>query len=100
MDVLDVFTGTLLLLSCPAGLFFAVWGVIIGRCTDRLAKRVAKLYGFFGLTLQVPIFAAWLGGNVTADLDGIVLFTFIPTTVALIALWLGFKHPIDIGPRK
>jgi hypothetical protein len=84
----------ILLMLWAAGQFFAVWGIIIGRREDRLAKHVGKLYGVLGLALQAPIFAALFGmlGDGYND-QGIVTWGVgsIPTVLALIALALGFR---------
>jgi hypothetical protein len=44
----------ILMMLWPAALYVAVWGIIIGRRQDRLAKVVEKLYGVLGLALQTP----------------------------------------------
>ena len=39
----------------PVGLFFGVWGIVIGWRRDRLAKRIAIAYGIVGIASQIPM---------------------------------------------
>ena len=86
----------ILMVLWPAALFVAVWGIIIGRRQDRLAKVVGRLYGILGLAFQTPMVAAWLGllGTGYNNVDAITwLFGCLPSGLSLTALGLGFQRP-------
>jgi hypothetical protein len=91
----------LLLMLWPAALFFGVWGIIIGRRADRLARFAGTAYGILAVALQLPLFAAWLGflGHGYNDQDAVAwLVGSIPTILGIVALVLSFWPRVDKNP--
>ena len=88
----------MLLMLWPAALFFGVWGIIIGRRADRLARILGTLYGVFAVALQLPLFAAWFGflGDGYNDQGAVAwLIGSTPAILGPVALALSFWPRVE-----
>lgn len=73
-----------------AAIFFAVWGIMIGRRADRLARRVAFVYGLIAIGLHLPLLLA-LGRPIALH----HFLCSISILLALASLLLGLQAPVE-----